>query len=112
MGNQHMNIKKNGISIFVEGDEGKTPVIFVHGFPFDHRMWNNQVSKLSSNYFCITYDIRGLGDSDPGDGQYTIESFVDDLEMVVKEMVISSPVHLRIFNGRVYFIKGCRTAAE
>ncbi|HKB88004.1 MAG TPA: alpha/beta hydrolase [Ignavibacteriaceae bacterium] len=87
-----MNIKKNGISIFVEGDEGKTPVLFVHGFPFDHRMWNNQVSKLSSNYFCVTYDIRGLGDSDPGDGQYTIESFVDDLEMVVKEMVISSPV--------------------
>ncbi len=87
-----MNIKKNGISIFIEGDKEKTPVLFVHGFPFDHHMWENQISKLSSEYLCISYDIRGLGDSDPGDGQYTIEAFVDDLEIVMNEMNISKPV--------------------
>jgi 3-oxoadipate enol-lactonase len=87
-----MNIKKNGISIFIEGDESKIPIILIHGFPFDHQMWKNQVSKFSSNYFCITYDIRGLGDSAPGDGQYTFELFVDDLEMVMNEMKLSKPV--------------------
>ncbi len=87
-----MNIKKNGVSIFIEGAKEKLPVLFVHGFPFDHNMWNNQVSKFSSDYLCVTYDIRGLGASDPGDGQYTIESFVDDLEMVVDEMKIDKPV--------------------
>ncbi len=87
-----MNIKKNGISIFIEGGGGKTPVLFIHGFPFNHLMWNNQVSNLSSGYLCVTYDIRGLGESDPCEGQYTIESFVDDLEMVIREMKIYNPV--------------------
>lgn len=87
-----MNIKKNGISMFIEGGEAKTPVIFIHGFPFNHSMWNNQVSKFSSGYFCASYDIRGLGESDPDDGQYTIESFVDDLEMVMGEMKLINPV--------------------
>lgn len=87
-----MNIKKNGISIFPYGDAGKPSVIFIHGFPFDHQMWNNQVSKFSSNYFCITYDVRGLGDSESGDGQYTMELFVDDLEMIANEMKLNKPV--------------------
>jgi pimeloyl-ACP methyl ester carboxylesterase len=87
-----MNIKKNGISMFIEGDKGKKSVIFVHGFPFNHLMWNYQISKFSSGYLCITYDVRGLGESDPGDGQYTIESFVDDLEMVMSELKLTNPV--------------------
>ncbi len=87
-----MNIKKNGISIFIEGDKEMTPALFIHGFPFDHNMWNHQISKFSSDYLCITYDIRGLGNSNPGDGQYTIESFVDDLEMVMNEMNINKAV--------------------
>lgn len=87
-----MNIKKNGISIIIEGNKGNPPIIFVHGFPLDHNMWKNQIYKLSSNYYCVTYDIRGLGESDPGDGQYTIESFVDDLDMVLEEMQINKPV--------------------
>ena len=87
-----MNINKNGLSIFLEGDKKKTPVVFIHGFPFDHNMWKNQTDKFSSDYFCISYDIRGLGISEPGDGQYTMESFVDDLEMLVLEMKLEKPI--------------------
>ena len=87
-----MNIKKNGLSIFLEGDESNKPLLFVHGFPFDHNMWSNQINKFSLNYFCITYDIRGLGDSEPGDGQYTIELLIDDLEMVINEFKLDKPV--------------------
>jgi len=87
-----MNIKKNGILIFIEGDKDKPPILFVHGFPFDHNMWKNQVGKFSSDYLCISFDLKGLGDSDPGDGQYTIESFVDDLEIVMNELNIDKPV--------------------
>lgn len=87
-----MNIKKNGISMFIEGDERKKPIIFIHGFPFNHHMWDSQISKFSSGYFCAAYDVRGLGDSEPGDGQYTIESFVDDLEMVTGELKLNRPV--------------------
>jgi 3-oxoadipate enol-lactonase len=61
---------------------GKTsglPVVFIHGFPFSQEMWRSQVAELSGDCRVITYDVRGHGKSEVGDGQYTIEFFVDDL---------------------------------
>lgn len=55
------------------------PVLFVHGFPFSSAMWDPQTAAAGGRYRTITYDIRGLGRSDTGDGQYTIEGHVDDL---------------------------------
>jgi pimeloyl-ACP methyl ester carboxylesterase len=55
-------------------------------------MWDAQVKELSKKYYCVTYDIRGLGESPAGDGQFTMESFVDDLETVIDELDLKSPV--------------------
>ena len=63
----------------VKGSEKGLPVIFIHGFPFSHRMWDPQLAALPPRFRGIAYDIRGHGLSDPGDGQYSIEFFVDDL---------------------------------
>jgi 3-oxoadipate enol-lactonase len=82
---QEIRVNKNGTP------ENK-PVIFIHGFPFDHYMWDGQIDRLKSNFFCITYDIRGLGVSPAGNGQYTLESFVDDLEFIIDEYELSKPV--------------------
>jgi 3-oxoadipate enol-lactonase len=59
----------------------KTPsvVVFLHGFPFSHAMWAPQLEHLVDRYRVVAYDLRGMGQSEVGDGQYTIESYVDDL---------------------------------
>jgi len=80
------------LSVFTSGNKKNTPIVFVHGFPFDHFMWNEQVKEFSKNYYCITYDIRGLGDSPAGDGQYTMESFVDDIESILSELNLNRPI--------------------
>jgi pimeloyl-ACP methyl ester carboxylesterase len=82
----------NGLSVFLEGSSKNRAIIFVHGFPYDHTMWQAQIDELSKNYFCVAYDIRGLGDSPVGDGQYTMESFVDDLELILTELKLDKPV--------------------
>lgn len=82
----------NGLSVFFEGSSNNRAIIFIHGFPYDHTMWKAQIDELSKNYFCITYDIRGLGESPAGDGQFTMEQFVDDLEIVVNELKLDKPV--------------------
>lgn len=87
-----MRLLINNLAVFQEGNPANIPVIFVHGFPFDHLMWNNQVSAFKSSYFCVTYDIRGLGESPAGDWQHTIESFVDDLEKIIDELKVDHPV--------------------
>ncbi|MFI5237034.1 MAG: alpha/beta fold hydrolase [Ignavibacteriales bacterium] len=82
----------NDISVFIEGDVQFKAVLFVHGFPFDHTMWQTLVEELSKKYLCVTYDVRGLGNSPAGDGQLTMEMLVNDLEKIVDELKLDKPV--------------------
>lgn len=82
----------NNLSVFLEGNNQTRAILFVHGFPFDHYMWNEQVNDLSKNYCCVTYDIRGLGESTVSDGQFTMEMFVDDLEKTIDELKLDKPI--------------------
>jgi len=75
-----------GLAVLLEGSQKNRPIIFLHGFPYDHTMWHAQIAALSDTYYCVAYDIRGLGGSSVGDGQFTMESFVDDLAMMVEEL--------------------------
>ncbi len=77
---------------YSKGDPGNPAIIFIHGFPFDHNMWNKQIEALSQEYFCLSYDIRGLGESSAGDGQYTMEMFTDDLFEIIEKEKIKKPV--------------------
>ena len=64
------------------GIPNATAVIFIHGFPFSHRMWTfpgGQTEALSGTNRIVAYDVRGHGESEVGTGHYSIEFFVDDL---------------------------------
>jgi pimeloyl-ACP methyl ester carboxylesterase len=82
----------NGLKVFIEGDSKNQAIIFIHGFPYDHTMWDSQIDALKEKYFCITYDIRGLGKSYVGDGQFTMEAFVWDLYSIMDELHIEKPI--------------------
>ncbi len=81
-----------GLSVYTQGDSTHQAVIFLHGFPYDHTLWNPLVRVLSKEYYCVTYDIRGLGASSIQDGQYTIDSFVDDLESIMNALKLKQPI--------------------
>ena len=87
-----MNTIKNNLAVFQTGNKNNQPIVFIHGFPFDHKMWDFQVDYFKKDYHCITYDISGLGESPAGDGQYTMEGFVDDLFNVVESLKLNKPV--------------------
>lgn len=82
----------NGLSVNTYGDKNNQPIIFVHGFPFDHTMWEEQIKAFKENYYCVAYDIRGLGKSIIGDGQYTMEMYVEDLFELISELKLENPV--------------------
>lgn len=82
----------NSLNVFIDGDDKNVPIIFVHGFPFDHFMWDSQVEEFGGDYYCIRYDLRGLGSSPSGDGQFTMELFVDDLEKIIDELKLDKPI--------------------
>lgn len=82
----------NEMFVYLSGNEKHKPIIFVHGFPYEHTMWKEQISEFSKNYFCVAYDIRGLGQSPAGNGQFTMESFVDDLETIIDDLKLDKPI--------------------
>jgi 3-oxoadipate enol-lactonase len=69
-----------------------SPIVFIHGFPFNHSTWEPQMKALPHHFRAITYDVRGHGESDVGDGQYSIEFFVDDLIALMDHLVIDRAV--------------------
>lgn len=76
------------IAVYEHGSKNNPAIIFVHGFPMGANMWKHQVEALKDSHYCITYDLHGIGNSLPGDGQHTMESFVDDFFSVLDELKV------------------------
>ncbi len=86
-----MNITINGLSVNTFGNPEKQSIIFIHGFPLDHSMWKNQINALEENFYCVAYDVRGLGKSTVDSGQYMLEFFVEDLLAIIDELKLVKP---------------------
>jgi 3-oxoadipate enol-lactonase len=61
------------------------PVVLIHGFSLDHRMWNPQVQALVPQRTVIRYDLRGHGASAGISGPY---SAVEDLRDLLDHLDI------------------------
>ncbi len=79
-----MNVIKIGSSTIHYKSEGAGgPVILIHGFSLDHRMWKPQIDFLSKKHQVIGYDMRGFGKSSiPAD----IYSHHEDLLTLIKSL--------------------------
>ncbi|HOX84323.1 MAG TPA: alpha/beta hydrolase [Chryseolinea sp.] len=82
---KEIDITINGlfVSHTDDGDEKAPAIVFIHGFPLNKAMWNHQVEILRNRYRVITYDVRGYGNSEPGDEELTIDLFALDLKRLL-----------------------------
>ncbi len=89
-----MKIELNGITVnyFEYGIPQGLPLVFIHGFPFCNKIWEPQIKSLPYNVRAISYDIRGHGQSEVADCQYTIDIFVDDLISLLNHLEIEKAV--------------------
>jgi len=72
--------------------EGKIPVIFLHGFPFDKSMWKGQLDSLNSSYRLIACDIRGFGKSTDEETPLSIDLFSEDLIAFLDKLNIKKAI--------------------
>jgi len=84
-------IVTNGITTYYEIHGSGPPLILIHGISLDHNMWQPQISYFSNKYAVITYDIRGHGQSEGSDGDYSLEIFADDLKTLLDNLNIPKP---------------------
>ncbi len=87
-------IDANGIKISYRAfGEGLSPIIFVHGFPFNKHMWQHQADFLGKSYHVITYDIRGFGKSTSQNFRpVSIDLFSEDLLALMDSLHIEKAV--------------------
>lgn len=64
---------------------GRRAVLFVHGWPLSRQIFESQFAVLPSyGIRCISYDIRGFGESDKPWKSYTYDRLADDLCNLIK----------------------------
>ncbi|MDA0836061.1 MAG: alpha/beta fold hydrolase [Planctomycetota bacterium] len=78
---------------FAVDDRGTgSPILFVHGFPLDHTMWEAQLESLSRTHRVIAPDLRGFGKNAVVEGTVTMEQFADDLAAILDALSVTEPV--------------------
>ena len=94
-----MKIKVNGIDIDYRDEGSGLPVVFIHAFPLNQTMWDDQVADL--RHFCrtITLDLRGFGNSDAPPGPYSMDQMASDIRGLMAALEIEDAVLAGISMG-------------
>ena len=71
-----------------------TPLLFVHGFPLDHRMWQHQLDEFAKTHRVIAPDLAGFGNSHSVSDDHVslMDDYADDLQIVLDELDVESSV--------------------
>jgi len=84
----------NGIRIAYDDHGAGLPVLFLHAFPLNRSMWEDQIKALlSENRFrLVAPDWRGFGESDIISEVSTMEMFADDLAGLMDSLGIDTAI--------------------
>jgi len=78
-------VNVNGQSLsYAERGRG-LPLVLVHGFPLDNRIWESQLANLSDKYRVIAPDLPGFGKSQPPKS-FTMQSLADTLHAFLMQI--------------------------
>ncbi len=91
---KNLKITVNNLTVSYndEGPIDAPTIIFIHGFPLNKSLWDAQMEALKEDYRVIAYDIRGHGNSDAGDENFSIDLFANDLLFFMDALNIDKPV--------------------
>jgi 3-oxoadipate enol-lactonase len=70
------------------------PLIFIHGFPLNHHLWEPQFSGLQDVAWLIAPDLPGHGESDSRQGSYLMEQVAADVNYLLDALDIQKQVLL------------------
>lgn len=74
------------VNLHVEDWGHGQTVVFLHGWPLSHEMFEYQINQLGNDFRCILIDRRGFGQSDKPWSGYDYDTLADDLEAVFEAL--------------------------
>lgn len=78
---------------YIDQGEGQ-PIVFLHGFPLDHAMWNGQIEEFSKTHRVIVPDLRGHGKTTVTEGTVTMSDMADDVAKLLDAANVTGPITL------------------
>lgn len=83
-----------GRSISIVAAGSGPPLMLLHGFPLDHRLWKEQLDHLADRYHVIAPEFRGFGDSTLGEQSYSMSDLAQDVELIRRHLAADQPIFL------------------
>ena len=84
----------NNIRIAYDDHGAGQPILFLHAFPLNRSMWDEQVKALldENRFRLVAPDWRGFGESDITSEISTMEMFADDLAALMNSLGIDTAI--------------------
>ncbi|MCM3067953.1 alpha/beta hydrolase [Priestia flexa] len=87
----YLTVDQKGTKIYVEDIGSGMPILFLHGWPVNHKMFEYQFNELPKHEIrCIAIDLRGFGKSSRPFKGYTYNSLADDVRAVIHALQLSA----------------------
>lgn len=76
------------VDLYYEEHGSGIPLIFLHGFPFDHTIWEPLVPFLECEARLILPDLRGFGKSPVTEDIYSMRLLAEDIYQLINRLKI------------------------
>lgn len=84
---------RDGVALaYVEEGSGDPPLLFVHGWTCNHTYFQPQFEHFARRQRVVALDLRGHGESDKPEQEYTLEEFADDLAWLCERLDLRRPI--------------------
>jgi pimeloyl-ACP methyl ester carboxylesterase len=86
--------------------------MFIHGWTCNLSHWRYQVPEFSRDHRVLALDLRGHGESDKPDQDYTVSGFADDVRWLAAHLGLDRPVVIGHSMGGMIAAELARTHPE
>ena len=74
------------VNLFVEEFGQGVPLVFLHGFPFDHSIWEPLLPLLKDRARLVLPDLRGYGNSPDGQVNHSMRLMAEDVLLLLDHL--------------------------
>ncbi|HVU58525.1 MAG TPA: alpha/beta fold hydrolase [Puia sp.] len=88
-----------GIRLHYDEKGTGQPIVFVHGHPFNHTMWQYQTDHFSKEYRLIMPDLRGYGRTEVTPGRVMLDEMALDILHLLDALQIEQAIFCGLSMG-------------
>jgi len=107
-----MKLTSDGAELFYDAKGSGFPLVLLHPFPLNHHFWDECLPLFEHRYKLLLPDLRGHGDSAPGDGPATMERHAQGLLRLCDELKIGKAVFAGVSIGGYVLFEFWRQARD